>query len=164
MTSTCTCTCTYVYNTPTLLFVEFAKCCKDNEHTNKWKLVGVANSSQLGTHDRIRGKVEKIKQLAREAARITESQEVSTDDGAEMQNLRDAFQERERELLQQVEELQQEIHRLKKKAEVRPYKAMACMMQVSSDILTESEPSFCVEPNAVQPYDVHCVSMTYTYM
>ena len=88
--------------------------------------MGVANNRQLGTNDRIMEKVEKIKQYAREATKkqfareapkITASQQMSTDDGTEVQSLRDAFQEREQELQQQVE-AQQQIQAVRIEAEV----------------------------------------------
>ena len=63
-----------------------------------WQLVAVAKSDQLGTSERLQ-KIEKIKQFAREAP-------VSSDDGAEVQGLRDALsvsQTREREFHQQLE-------------------------------------------------------------
>ena len=85
----------------------------------------MANNSQRGKNDRIREKFEKIKQFAREAVKITPSQQVSSDDGAELQSLRDAFQERELELQQQIDkanqrerEAQQQIL-VMKEAEVR---------------------------------------------
>ena len=88
----------------------------------------MANSNQQGTNERIKEKVEKIKQFARETAKTT-SQQMSTDDGVEIQALRDTFQEREQELQQQVEEThlraerereeaRQQIQALKKEAEV----------------------------------------------
>ena len=51
---------------------------KCSEDKNEWKLVGVANNRQLGTNDRIMEKVEKMKLLAREATKITASQQMST--------------------------------------------------------------------------------------
>ena len=90
---------------------------KCSEDKNEWKLVGVANNRQLGTNDRIMEKVGKIKQFVREAAKITASQQMS-DDGTEVQSLRDAFQEREQELQQQVEEAQQQIQAVRTEAEV----------------------------------------------
>ena len=90
--------------------------CSEDKH--EWKLVGVANNRQLGTNDRIMEKVEKIKRFASEATKITASQQMSTDDGTEVQSLRDAFQEREQELQQQVEEAQQQIQAVRIEAEV----------------------------------------------
>ena len=92
-------------------------------------LVGVANNSLQGINDRIRAKFEKMKHLTREAAKITASQQMSIDGGAEVQSLRDSFQEREQELQQQVEETclraerekkaaQQQIQEVRKEAEV----------------------------------------------
>ena len=80
--------------------------------------MGVANNRQLGTNDRIMEKVEKMKRFASEATKIPASQQMSTDDGTEVQSLRDAFQEREQELQQQVEEAQQQIQAVRKEAEV----------------------------------------------
>ena len=82
----------------------------------------MANNSQRGTSDRIQAKVEKIKHFTREAAKITVSQQMSTHDGAEVQSMRGAFQEREQQLQQQIErereEAQQQIQEVKKEAEV----------------------------------------------
>ena len=71
--------------------------------------MGVANDSQLGSKERINGKMEKIKQFAREA------KQQPADDRAEVQSLSDAVH---RELLQQVEELHQEVQNVKEKAQV----------------------------------------------
>ena len=65
----------------------------------------MANNKQLGTNNRVREKVTKIKQLAREAAKCSLPQQLSSDDGAETQGLRNALhaiQEREKELLHQL--------------------------------------------------------------
>ena len=62
--------------------------------------MGVANTDQLETNERIHEKIEKIKQFAREAPAV------SSDDGVEVQHLRDALrvlQIREKELYQQLE-------------------------------------------------------------
>ena len=72
--------------------------------------MGVASGSQLGSKERIDKKMVKIKQFAREA------KQQPADDGAEVQGLSDAVQ---RELLQQVEELQQEVQSSRERAEVR---------------------------------------------
>ena len=88
----------------TPLFLE----CSEDDH--KWNLVGVANNGEQGTTDRIRKKIEKIKHLARKAAKLTAaSQQVSSNDRDEVQCSREAFQERERELQQQVKEANQRV-------------------------------------------------------
>ena len=63
----------------------------------EWKLIGVANSSQLGSMERVKEKIDKIKQFAREAAKGTAPQIVSYDDRDEVQWLREALQQRDRE-------------------------------------------------------------------
>ena len=89
-----------------------------SEHSEStWQLVGVAKIDQLGTNERIQEKIEKIKQVAREA-------QVSSDDGAEIQGLREALsvlQTRERELHQQLEEAIRRIEREKERAEVNSH-------------------------------------------
>ena len=79
-----------------------------------WHLVGVANTDQLGSNERIHEKIEKIKQLARAVPAV------SSGDGAEVEGLRDALravQMRERELQQQLEDanmrVEQERERIK---------------------------------------------------
>ena len=74
--------------------------------------MSVANDIQLGSIERIHEKMEKIKQYAREA------KQQLADDGAEAQGLSDVVQ---RELLQQVEELQQEVQCSRERAEVREH-------------------------------------------
>ena len=62
--------------------------------------MGMAKTNQLETNERIHKKIEKIKQFAREAPAV------SSDDGVEVQHLRDALrvlQIGERELRQQLE-------------------------------------------------------------
>ena len=79
--------------------------------------MGVAKIDQLGTNERIQEKIEKIKQVAREA-------QVSSDDGAEIQGLREALsvlQTRERELHQQLEEAIRRIERERERAEVNSH-------------------------------------------
>ena len=69
---------------------------------------------QLGTSERLHEKIEKIKQFSREAP-------MSSDDGAEVQGLRDALsvlQARERELHQQLEEANRRAERERERAEV----------------------------------------------
>ena len=78
--------------------------------------MGVAKIDQLGTNERIQEKIEKIKQVAREA-------QVSGDDGAEIQGLREALsvlQTRERELHQQLEESNRRVEGERERAEVNP--------------------------------------------
>ena len=60
-------------------------------------MVGMANGRQLGTKERVREKIEKIKQHAREAAKGTTPQLVSHTDRGEVQWLREALQQRDRE-------------------------------------------------------------------
>ena len=75
----------------TCIIVEFYGYSEYSKST--WHLVDTAIHDQLGSHERIQEKIEKIKLFAREAA-------VSSDDGAEVQGLRDALsvlQTRERE-------------------------------------------------------------------
>ena len=62
----------------------------------EWKMVGVANISQLGSKERVR---EKIDKLVREAATLksTAPQLVSHDDRGEVQQSREALQQRDRE-------------------------------------------------------------------
>ena len=82
-----------------------------------WQLVAMAKSDQLGTSERLHEKIEKIKQFAREAP-------VSSDDGAEVQGLRDALsvsQTRERELHQQLKEANRRIERERERAEVKEH-------------------------------------------
>ena len=65
--------------------------------TNEWKLVDVANNSQRGSDERIKKKMEKIKQFAREAARRDAVAElgVSPEDreSDEVQRLKESLQE-----------------------------------------------------------------------
>ena len=85
-----------------------------------WQLEGVAKIDQLGTNERIHEKSEKIKQYAREA-------QVSSDDGAEVQGLRDALsvlQMRERELHQQQEEANRRVKRERERAEVNSHNTL----------------------------------------
>ena len=91
-----------------------------------WQLVGVAKKHQLGTNERTQEKIEKIKQFAREA-------QVSSDDGAEVQDLRDALsvlQTRERELHQQLEEANRRVERERERAEVNSCISVANMFVV----------------------------------
>ena len=81
--------------------------------------MAVAKSDQLGTSERLQKKIEKIKQFAREAP-------VSSDDGAEVQGLRDALSVsqnlmRERELHQQLEEANRRVERERERAEVKEH-------------------------------------------
>ena len=63
--------------------------------TNEWKLVDVANNSQRGSDERVQGKMEKIKQFARVAARrdAVAKQGVSPEERDEVQRLKEALQE-----------------------------------------------------------------------
>ena len=63
--------------------------------TNEWKLVDVANNSQRGSDERVRRKMEKIKQLAREAASrsVVAELALSPEDRDEVQKLKEALQE-----------------------------------------------------------------------
>ena len=62
---------------------------------NEWKLVDVANNSQRGSDERVKEKMEKIKQFARVAARRDTVAElgVSPEDRDEVQRLKEALQE-----------------------------------------------------------------------
>ena len=64
---------------------------------NEWKLVDVANNSQRGSNERVKGKMEKIKRFVREAARRDALAElgVSPEDRDEVQRLKEALQETE---------------------------------------------------------------------
>ena len=76
--------------------------------------MGVAKIDQLGTNERIQEKIENIKQFARGA-------QVSSDDGAEVQGLRDALsvlQTRDRGLCQQLEEANRRVEKHRVRAEV----------------------------------------------
>ena len=77
--------------------------------TNEWKLVDVANNSQRGSNERIRGKMEKLKQFTREAARRDAVAElgVSLEDRDEVQRLKESLLE-----------TQAANHREREKAEV----------------------------------------------
>ena len=59
--------------------------------------MGVAKSRQLGTKVRVKEKIEKVKQHAREAAKGTAPQLVSLTDRGEVERLREALQQRDRE-------------------------------------------------------------------
>ena len=59
--------------------------------------MGVAETDQLGSNERIQEKIEKIKQFARAAPAV------SSGDGTEVEGLRDALQMKERELHQRIE-------------------------------------------------------------
>ena len=89
--------------------------------------MGVAKNHQLGTNERTQEKIEKIKQFSREA-------QVSSDDGAEVQGLRDALsvlQTRERELHQQLEEANRRVERERERAEVNNCISVANMFVVN---------------------------------
>ena len=77
-------------------------------YESMWQLVAITKYDELGTNERLQRKIEKIKQLAREAPAV------SSDDGAEVQGLRDALrisQSRERELYRQLEEANRRVVR-----------------------------------------------------
>ena len=63
--------------------------------TNEWKVADVAKNSQRGSKERVKGKMEKIKQLARVAARGDTVAElgVSSEDRDEVQRLKESLQE-----------------------------------------------------------------------
>ena len=61
------------------MFIESVKCSEEGPCVEEWKLVDVAKVDQLGSNDRVKGKIEKIKQFAREAAKGTPRQ-VSSDE------------------------------------------------------------------------------------
>ena len=72
-----------------LFFLESVKCSEDAPCVQEWRLVDVAKVEQLGSNDRVMGKIEKIKQFAREAVKGTFRQQVSSD---EVLTLREAIQ------------------------------------------------------------------------
>ena len=85
--------------------------------TSEWKLVDIANESQLEDYDRIRKKHKKIKQYAREAAR---DMDMSTYCESDINTLREAvsdLQKRERELQQKVQELHAKLQEANRKPE-----------------------------------------------
>ena len=61
------------------MFIESVKCSEDGQCVEEWKLVDDAKFDQLGSNDRVKGKIEKIKQFAREAVKST-SRQVSSDE------------------------------------------------------------------------------------
>lgn len=67
-----------------------------SEGTSEWKLVDIAKNSQRGSVERVKRKVEKIKQFAREAAiskRGVEDEGVPPKDRDEVQRLKEALKE-----------------------------------------------------------------------
>ena len=69
---------------------------KSSEGVVEWQLVGVANSSQPGSDERVRGRIEKMKQFFREASKDTASHLVSPDDRDDkVQRLIQALQQRD---------------------------------------------------------------------
>ena len=75
----------------------------------------VAKADQLGSNERIQGKIEKIKQLARAAPAV------SSGDGAEVESLRDALRTvlmRERELQQQLEDANMRVEQERERNKV----------------------------------------------
>ena len=75
----------------------FLESTKSAEGYTEWKLVGVANNSQLGSKERVKGKINRIKQFAREAAKGITPHLMSHHDRGEVQQLREALQQRDRE-------------------------------------------------------------------
>ena len=64
------------------MFLEAVKCSEDGPCVEEWMFVDVAKVDQLGSNDRVKGKIEKIKQFAREAVNLkgTSHQQVSSDE------------------------------------------------------------------------------------
>ena len=75
----------------------FLESTNSTEGYTEWKLVDVANRRQLGSKERVKAKIDKIKQFAREAAKGTAPQMLPYDDRVEVQQLRETLQERDRE-------------------------------------------------------------------
>ena len=75
----------------------FLESTKNAEDEIKWKLVDVANNSQLGSEERVKEKIKRIKRCAIEAAKSRATQLVSHNDRGEVQWLREALQQRDRE-------------------------------------------------------------------
>ena len=82
-------------STGALIIIEIDSHSGGESCTNEWKLVDVANNSQRGSDERVRRKMEKIKQLAREAAsrNVVAELGVSPEDRDEVQRLKEALQE-----------------------------------------------------------------------
>ena len=78
--------------------------------TNEWKVVDVVKNSQRGSKERVKGKMEKIKQFARVAARGDAVAElgVSPEDRDEVQRLKESLQETQAANLRERE--QAEVH------------------------------------------------------
>ena len=95
--------------------------CSDSKINQKlkseWKLVGIANESQLEDYDRIRKKHKKIKQYAREAARATDMSTYCERDVNALRETVSDLQERERELQQKVQDLHTKLQEANCKAE-----------------------------------------------
>lgn len=69
--------------------IDSIRCFEDGPCVEEWKLVDVAKFDHLGSNGRVQGKIEKILQFAREAAKSTSCQQVSSD---EISTLREALQ------------------------------------------------------------------------
>ena len=71
------------------------KCSEDGPCVEEWRLVDVAKFDQLRSNDRMKRKIEKIKQFAREAVKGTSHQQVSSD---EVLTLRETIQTMRRDI------------------------------------------------------------------
>ena len=78
---------------------------------NEWKLVDVANNSQRGSNERVKGKMEKIKWFVREATRRDALAElgVSPEDRDEVQRLKEALQETQAAIVREREQAEVRI-------------------------------------------------------
>ena len=77
------------------MFLESVKCSEEGPCVEEWKLVDVAKVDQLGSNDRVKGKIEKIKQFARAEAKGTSHQQVSSDEAV---TLRETIQMMRRDI------------------------------------------------------------------
>ena len=85
----------------------------------------MAKNNDLGTNERIRGKIEKMKQ----------------DDAVEIQGLRDSLsvlQAREKELHQQLEEANRRLERASERAEVKHLKVIMVQTNLSGRACTST--------------------------
>ena len=74
-------------------FLEFKRYSNGDSCINEWNLVDVANNSQRGSDERVREKIEKIKQFAREAAKGLGPELVFLESSNEVKQLSEALQE-----------------------------------------------------------------------
>ena len=94
-----------------LFALEFVSHSGGGSCTNEWKLVDVANNSQRGSDKRVKEKMEKIKQFAREAARrdAVTKLGVSPEDRDEVQRLKESLQETQAANLREREQAEVRI-------------------------------------------------------